>query len=215
MITRPTVFLAALLLAACASFTAPRYESLDRGEPVPANEVLVIGNFELDPPVRQGQLSGIARGGLKDVVHIAMTNDLSQKVDLNSLVFVSPDEIFTAKYGAISFVPMPPGERFIRMGHFYITVIPPVMNQSGVGPTMVSPGKTEDLQLVADLKVRVPANARAVYIGTIVFKHDGARATGVYVRDDYKNAARELNRLNIPGVNAKSMRKQLARVIRG
>lgn len=70
------------------------------------------------------------------------------------------------------------------------------------------------LYLVKDLKIEIPEKAKAVYIGTIVFRHDGREATGVKVRDDFKQAAKDLMTKNIAGIASKDVVKKLAQVMK-
>lgn len=203
------------LLTGCASlsaiYSAPRYRSLaDTQTPAPG-EVLVIGRFVLDPPVEQGVLSYYDPWDSKQNISFAMTGDLATPVDLDSTFPVIPDEILLAEYEATSFVPMPPGTRYLRLGSYAITAYCSVQ---AIGPTGGCRAMhSESVQLAQDIRIDVPAGADAVYIGTIVFEHDGESGTRAYVRDDFRAALRELDALGIPGINSSNVSKSLAEVV--
>ena len=72
----------------------------------------------------------------------------------------------------------------------------------------------EVLNLYRNIKLDVPANTMAVYIGTIVYKHDGKRAVSVSVQDEYDQAMRELSRMNVQGLKPGSVVKRLAVVVK-
>ncbi len=61
--------------------------------------------------------------------------------------------------------------------------------------------------------LHIPDNVKAVYIGSIVFRHDGKRTTGVQVRDNFKQATKDLAAINIDGISSKDVVKKLARIV--
>ncbi len=79
------------------------------------------------------------------------------------------------------------------------------------------------IMLYGDVKIVVPAKAKAVYIGTIEYRHDlkntkpnkfGYPPKKVVVKDEYEKAIAELAAMKIPGISSKDVVKKLAVVIR-
>jgi hypothetical protein len=206
------VVVAALLAStvwACAMMSAPLSSSLKQGQEPPSNQVLVIGKFMLDPPLKQGSLTGMssARGELRDVIKLLLTKELSQPVKPDELVPLAPDELIDAKYPGTSFVPLAPGTRYVRLGQY----------ATSVSSKFVDPAKSSmviananTLWLYGDIKLTVPAGAKAVYIGTIVYKHDGYNTTAVVVRDEYAEAMQQLGAMKLTSVRPKDVVKSLA-----
>jgi hypothetical protein len=71
----------------------------------------------------------------------------------------------------------------------------------------------ESLTLYGDLKIDIPATVKAVYIGTLRYDHNGFESLKVTVVDDYKNAMKELDVMNL-GISSKDVVKNLAKVVR-
>lgn len=204
-----------LLLTGCASlvaiYSAPRYRSLADAQLPAAGEVLVIGRFVLDPPVEQGVLAYYDPWDSKQNITFAMTGGLETPVDMDALIPLVPEEILLADYGATSFVPMPPGTRHLRMGTYAITAYCSVQE---IGPTGGCRAMhSESVHLVENVRIDIPAGADAVYVGTIVFEHDGETGTRTYVRDEFGSALQELDALGIPGLDSRNVSKRLAEVV--
>lgn len=216
---RTTRLLMAVLC--CLLFTsgcAPFLGSLKEGESLPDGQVLLVGAVALDPPVEQGTFVNIdVMGASQGVMRIALTKDLSKKVDLGSAMPISPDEVLLMKLKGISCIPLPPGIRYVRLGIVDLsTRASNLTTPTGPGG---SPGfkgiDVSALYLIGDLKLEIPEKAKAVYIGTIVFKHDGREATGVQVRDDFKQATKDLAANKFPGIAVNDIVKKLAKVVKG
>lgn len=204
-----------LILSGCAGlsamYSAPKYRSLADAQTPAPGEVLVIGRFVLDPPVQQGVLNYYDPWDSKQNITFAMTGDLDTPVDLEALIYVVPDEILLAEYDATSFVPMPPGTRYLRFGSYEITSYCSVQE---IGPSGGCRAMhSESVQLVENVRITIPAGADAVYIGTIVFEHDGETGSRTYVRDEFRAALRELDALGIPGLDSRNVSKQLAEIV--
>ncbi|NNG04626.1 MAG: hypothetical protein HKM95_11065 [Inquilinus sp.] len=204
-----------VLLAGCASiaamYSAPKYRSVAAGQTPAPGEVLVIGRFVLDPPVQQGVLAYLDPLDSKQNITFAVTEDLSEPVDMDALIPMVPEAFLMAEYNASSFLPMPPGSRYLRMGSYPITAYCSVQ---AIGPTGGCRAMhSEQVTLVENVRIGVPAGATAVYIGTIVFEHDGERGTRTYVRDDFRTALAELDALGIPGIDSRSVTKELAEIV--
>lgn len=210
---------AALLLTACsidvgalqAAFNAETYETMEKAEAVPAGHVLVIGRVAFDPPVQQKQIHAIWSPGapVHGRVSIAATNDLSEPLNLNVAPPLSPDEGMSFSDNGTSFLPMPPGTRYLRYGDYMIS--------HTCAASAVMTGcrhyHSEQIEIIGDVELNVPDGASAVYVGTIVYRHDGERTTGVSVRDDFRTALRDLDALGIPGINSSNVMKRLARAM--
>jgi hypothetical protein len=67
--------------------------------------------------------------------------------------------------------------------------------------------------MLQNIKVTLPAKARAVYIGTITYKHNGKKATEVTVRDEQEEAMQALAKMRFRGVGPKDVVKKLAVVL--
>ncbi len=199
-----------LMFAGCAPFLG----SLKEGESVPDGKVLLVGAVALDPPLEQGTLvSYDVRGASRGIIRFGVTKDLSKKVDLHSFPPISSDEVFLMNMKGLSFIPLQPGTRYMRLGimdqssHYSIPVV--INGTPGFRGVDV-----KSLYLVKNIKVNIPSDVKAVYIGTLVFKHDGEKATSVQVRDDFKQAAKDLAVKHIPGLTAKDVVKRLAQVVK-
>ena len=209
---------AVLLLTGCAGltavFSAPKYHALADPQAVPPGQILVIGKFVLDPPVEQGTLAYYDPWDMKGKIVFATTNDLSRQVDLDAMVYIAPDEVVITNRNATSFIPMPPGSRFLRFGQFTISATCSVM---AMGATPGQGGcramETHEILLLEDIRITVPAGATAVYVGTIVFEHDGERGTRTYVRDEFRSMLAELDGFGIPGIDSRNVSKQLAEIV--
>lgn len=209
-----TRFILAMCVALVFAGCAPFHGSLKAGESVPEGKVLLVGAIVLDPPLEQGTLVGYdVRGASRGIIRFGVTKDLSGKVDRQSLATTPFDEVLLLSMKDLSCIPLQPGTRYLRIGimdqssHFSIPVV------DGGKPGFRGVDVTS-LYLVKDVKIDIPSNAKAVYIGTLVFRHDGSQATSVQVRDDFKQAAKDLAVKSIPGLSAKDMVKKLAQVVK-
>ncbi|MBJ6798540.1 hypothetical protein [Geomonas propionica] len=207
-------FIVAMLVLVMFSGCAPFQHSLKEGEALPDGKVLLVGAVVLDPPLEQGEMIHYdVRGASRGVVRFGVTKDLSQKVDMKATIPLSSDEVFIMNLKGISYIPLTPGTRYLRLG---------IMDESShASMPVVIGGKSgfrgidvQSLYLVKDIKVDLPSNAKAVYIGTLVFQHDGKQATGVRVRDDFKQATKDLAAKHIPGLTAEGMVRKLAQIVK-
>jgi hypothetical protein len=199
-----------LFFAGCAPFNG----SLKEGEAMPEGKVLLVGSIALDPPLEQGTLvSYDVRGASRGIIRFGVTKDTSKKVDLKSVISMSFDEVFLMNMQGLSCIPLQPGTRYLRVGimdlssHYSM----PIVDGAAPGARGV---EVTSLQLIKDLKVEIPNGVKAVYIGTLVFRHDGRQATSVQVRNDFKQAVKELATKHIPGLSPKDMVKKLAQVVK-
>lgn len=204
-----------LALPGCAGlaamYSAPKYRSVGEDMTVPPGHVLVIGKIVLDPAVQQGPLNYVDVWDSKETVNFVVTTDLSRPVDHDAMIKIAPDELLFAGNGTTSFVPMPPGTRYLRHGSYAIYAVCSVY---AIGPQGGCRAMdSEQLDLFENVRITVPADAAAVYVGTIVFEHDGANGTRTYVRDDFRTALAELDAMGIPGIDSRVVSKQLAEVV--
>lgn len=201
--------LVVLTCTGCTSFQ----HSLKEGETIPDGTVLLVGAVALDPPVEQGTFVNYdVLGASRGVIRFGVTKDLSKKVDLQAFPPMSFDEALLMEMKGFSFFPQEPGTWYLRVGildqssHFSIPV---VIN----GTPRFRGIDVKSLYLIKDVKIDIPPGAKAIYIGTLVYRHDGSRALNVKVRDDFKRAVQALTEEHIPGVTGRDLVKKLAQVV--
>ncbi len=175
----------------CGSFVEP----LLKNESVPAGKVLLIGKVNVSPHF------GNVPEGERDDIMMSMNDDLSRSVN-------SIDEAIDPDIGKVFYFPVSPGNKFFRVGQ--------VMVPNG-GHTL-SRGyarQTYDvLRMLRNIKLTIPPNARAVYIGTITYKHNGEKSTEVTVRDEQEEAMKALAKMHFRGLSPKDVVKKLAVVLK-
>lgn len=207
------ILFAVIFLSGCGITQFPAYQP---GSSVQPGKVLVITKLDLRPGVKQeplGKNTYIA-GAPKEDEAIIFTSPVADKpVDKEALF---PFDLTGAcqmnvSYAHPSVVQMDPGVRFVRLGDFTISITSDWV-YSANGRVARTP-KTRCLRLYGDLKLDIPADAKAVYIGTLRYEHDGAKSTKVTVVDDYKKTMAELNKMEL-GISSKDVKKRLAKVIR-
>lgn len=212
-----------LLLSGCTCFS-PFSESLDKGEAVPSGKVLVIGRMIVDPPLEQGNINVIApRGSNKGVIKMNFAADAAKPLDKTSMFPFSVSQIADFSFTETSFLPMKPGVQYARLGTLMLDSRATNYVASSSGAMSPRGLEVTNLLLYGDLKITIPAKAKAVYIGTIVYRHDiqhtppneyGYYTKRVSVRDDYGAAMNDLAARKIPGIKPKDVVKKLAVVIR-
>lgn len=202
---RRPVFFVSLFFAVLAAGCGPSFTpALEPGFAIPEGKVLVVGKVVLSPP-----FDAIGKKKIdKEPFEILMgtTFDLSQQIEEGAMYRV--DEAIAPIIDSVFFFPLPPGVRYIRSGQIF-KVIGHNMARPKAGQPIY-----EVLRVYRNIKVDAPANAKVVYIGTIVYQHDGKRTTSVTVRDEFDHAARELGKMKIPGLKSSDMVKKLAVVVK-
>jgi len=178
---------------------------IEQGEAIPEGKVLMIGKFVIDP-VWLTEKEKAKSGQEKLDILVGTTNDLSQPVKEGSLY--SPDGSFNPVLHEVFYYPVPAGTQYIRSG-----IVQKVVGQHYVGIAKGSP-IFENLNFFRNIKLTVPTGAKAVYVGTIIYYHDGKHATSIVVRDDYEQALKELVKKKIPGIKPSDVKKQLAVVVK-
>lgn len=192
------LFLACLVfLAGCGSFTPP----LQMGQEVPAGKVLVIGKFMIDPPwyLRGKKPEPGEKPENMQNIMVAMTRDLSK--ELTEKTFFKADMNLDITLYESFYYAIPPGTMYIRKSQ----VMRPLRWTNAMGATMF-----DVLIFMRNVKLDIPANAKAVYIGTILYKHDGKRMLSVSVQDEYGQMLRDLPSMKIPGLKSGDVVKKLA-----
>lgn len=213
-----------MVVGASCILGIPFHESLDKGDPVPANSVLLIGKFTVDPMVEQGGIAVHApRGTHKGVIKMNFADNSDQPLDKDSLFPFHPTELMDWSFTKTSFIPVSPGTRYARMGTLMLSSsVLSGWHTAGHAPTAGGVDVTY-IMLYGDVKIVVPNNAKAVYIGTIVYHHDlehtkpnkfGYPSKRVIVRDEYNKAMEELSAMKIPGITPRDVVKKLAVVVR-
>ena len=200
------VFLALIAMIGIASGCGPSFTpSLQKGEAVQSGKVLVIGKIVIDP-VWFTKKDIEQQDGEIPNIRIGMTYDLSKEATEGKLYY--PDEGVNPVLGEFFCYPLSPGNRYIRSGM--------VFKAKGHHMAGMNAGQAyyDVLNFFRNISFEVPPNTKAVYIGTIVYKHDGKHATGIFVRDEYGEAAQELEKMKIPGIHAGDLKKRLAVVMK-
>ena len=73
-------------------------------------------------------------------------------------------------------------------------------------------GSSNQIYFFPDIKLEIPANAKVVYIGTVIIHHDHYNATSVSVRDEYSEAMQQLAAMKFNNVKRGDVVKSLATV---
>jgi hypothetical protein len=179
------------LILGCGSFVEP----LVKNGAVPEGKVLLIGKVNVSPHF------GKVPEGERDDIMMSINDDLNRSVN-------SIDDAIDPDVGKVFYFPLSPGTKYIRVGQ--------VMVPNG-GHTL-SRGyarQTYDvLRMLRNIKITIPAKARAVYIGTITYKHNGEKATEVTVRDEQEEAMQALSKMHFRSLGPKDVVKKLAVVLK-
>jgi hypothetical protein len=190
------------IAAGCGPSWTP---ALQKGEAVPSGLVLVMGKIMIDP-IWFTKNDIERQGGEIPNIRIGITYDLSKEATEGKLYY--PDEGINPILGEFFYYPLSPSKRYIRSGM--------VFKAKGHHMAGMNAGQAyyDVLNFFRNISFEVPPNTKAVYIGTIVYKHDGKHATGIFVRDEYGEAAQELEKMKIPGIHAGDLKKRLAVVMK-
>lgn len=213
---RVLVVLVIVALSGCGMRYMPRYEQVGA---IPPGHVLVVSRAELKPSVKQqkgieklfrGQ-NAIKRGEVK---FLTSTN-VDKPVKKGSIMpfDVKGGYDFNVSFKGFSFTVMPAGTTYIRRGEVTVGTRNTGYSSSG-GVTRGANMGFRDVILWGDVKVTIPAGVKAVYIGNLVYEHNGRYGKSMRVKDDYKRAKRALAKQKIPGIKSKDLKKELARVVR-
>lgn len=179
----------ALFVAGCGSFTEP----LQKGEAVPEGKVLMIGKVVVSPHF------GKVGKDERDFIMMSMNDDINRSVN-------SIDDAIDPDLGKVFYFPVSRGTRYFRVAQIMV----PSGSTAGVG----GPRTTYDvLRMVRNIKVALPDKARAVYIGTVTYRHSGGKVTDVTVRDEQEEAMQALTQMRFRGVAPRDVVKSLAVVL--
>jgi len=169
------IFILLLLMAVVAGCGPSYTEALKKEEAIPSGTVLAVGRIVLEP--------SLETTGKKKVdaepqeIQVGLTFDLSEKIKEGAMY--SANEAISPIVGETFFFPLPQGTRYIRSGQV-MKVVGHHMNGPSAGMPIY-----EVVRMYKNVKLEIPGKAQIVYIGTIVYHHDGKRATSVSVRDEY------------------------------
>lgn len=174
----------------CGSFVKP----LSTGEAIPEGKVLLIGKVIVSPKF------GKVKEGERDYIMMSMNDDLNRSIN-------SIDDAIDPDLGSVFYFPVSPGVKYFRVGQ--------IMIPSGVRAAPGGDSRTtyDVLRMPRNIKVTIPAKARAVYIGTITDKHNGEKVKDVSVRDEQEEAMQALAKMRFPGFGPKDVVKKLAVVL--
>lgn len=178
--------------AACSSFSP----MLKKGEAIPAGQVLVIGKITVDPPMYKPGERPAPDDEAQAVVLVGLTHDLSKPYADGALNV--PDEAINPFPEELFYALLSPGVRYIRNGQVRKPVV------------VWGRAEFEVIDFYKNIKIEVPANAKAVYIGTIQYKWNGKKALSVSIRDDYEQAMREFSSMKVPGVKPGDVVRKIA-----
>jgi hypothetical protein len=201
-----------LLVAGCIT----QLPALEPGASAPPGKVLVIAQLELNPAVKQGPMKKahfIVGAPKSDEARFYLSTVADIPVDKNAVIPFPQKGVnqMNLSFSQPSVILMDPGSRFIRLGDF--TVSSSTSWRNNPAGEMRGSANIESLTLYGDLKIDIPATAKAVYIGTLRYDHNGVESKKVTVVDDYKKAMKELDKMNL-GVSSKDVVKSLAKVVR-
>lgn len=139
------------------------------------------------------------------------TIDPASPVHKGDLMPVSPDEIMDFQLKSISAIPVPAGKHYVRVAVLTTKVVGGGSSQMGA-MTVHQPIDAENIILYGDIKLALPEKAKAVYIGTIVYHHNGKETTNITIKDDFNQAMQELNAKHIKGFKPNEVVKHLAMI---
>lgn len=221
-IIRIVALLSLTMTVACSgAFQA----ALEKGKPVPPGTVLVIGKITVDPMVEQGNIGvQAARGTHVGIIKMNYGDNAAQPIDRDAMAPFSATEQMDWSFTKTSFIPLLPGTRYARLGTLMLDSRRYTYGVSSGGSPAPGGVNITYLVLYGDVKIVVPQNAKAVYIGTIIYQHDlktakpnmiGYPSNKVIVKDEYDKAMADLAAMKIPGITQKDVVKRLAVVIRG
>lgn len=185
-----------VFITSCGSFTP----ALKKGAEIPPGMVLVIGKFVVDPPWYLNDAKPKPGEGKLSIM-TGITNNLSTVVKEDK-IYTTDINLHTPLYD-VFFYTLPRGSKYIR----HSQVLKPIgAHRSGATVFDV-------LKLYKNIKLNIPKKAKAVYIGAIVYRHDGERLRSVTVRDEYRKALRDFSKMKIPGLRSRDVVKKLAKVM--
>lgn len=189
-----------MVLAGCGPAFTP---ALNKGDAIPAGTVLAVGKVVLEPAFETIGKRKVDDEPLEAT--LGLTFDLSREIKDGELY--SASEALSPAVNETFFFPLSPGTRYIRSAQVMKVVGHHISGPSAGMPTY------EVLRMYKNIKLDIPATAQVVYIGTIIYRHDGKRLVSISVRDEYDNAVRDLGKMKISGAKG-AMVKKLALAVK-
>lgn len=204
-LSRLSVLLFAVIVFLSGCALPPHYNVLEDGQAIPPGQALLIAKFQLDPFVDQGNLpiymgkTALKRGEM----YVMMFPERKTPYKKGSMMPLPMAGAISAnvKFTDTSFIPMPPGDKFIRYG-----TLDQAVTGTFDGKNMTTTIHT--LSLMGDVEIDIPQDAKAVYAGTITWHYEKGNIT---VKDEYKAAMHELDEAKIPGLTSQNVVKRLAK----
>jgi len=175
----------------CGSFV----ETLLKEGSVPDGKVMLLGKVNVSPHF------GKVPEGERDDIMMSMNDDLNRSVN-------SIDDAIDPDIGKIFYFPLSPGTKYFRVGQIMVQNGGHTLSRGYARPTY------DVLRMLRNIKVTIPANARAVYIGTITYKHNDEKVTEVTVRDEQEEAMQALAKMHFRGLGPQNVVKKLAVVLK-
>ena len=188
----------------------------------------LLANVRLSPPVEQNVPDDGAsftnpfgnKMLRKDAIYFTTTPDLKpinwerQESLLGSMKAAfftgkgesgDPIYFYTKK---LSVLPVTAGTQYVRYGNYLISMYCSTMTSTGCKAY-----SENNVQSYHELKIIVPQDAKAVYLGTLILEHDGQYVKRIRVVDDFDTVRAKLTAADIPGVKPAEVRKSLAVVL--
>lgn len=173
-----------LLLAACVPTS--RIQSVEKLADVPAEETVLVGRIELDPPLKPGEQKLSERYAEFDRLALVIVSEEPRPMD--RLALGDLKQRINAPFGQHFFVNHPARPFYILKSWVVMQAEIKVQSPNARTDDGLAP-------LLGMFRVDVQPGDKAVYIGTIRYHRDEFfGTTRVVVRDDYASANAEFQR---------------------
>jgi hypothetical protein len=211
------LFAAAAILLLTSACSFPHYKHYDPGVAIPPAHAIVIAKIKFTPKIVrkfEGNFKQIG-ANLPKEGEIAMFTNPNIKKPLRKSV-VNPIPLAGTKqinigYEYFTYHIMPVGTHYLRYG--MLTYGSYGCGTSGsVGTGTRGHTCSRELRVFGDVKFEVPKGAKAVYIGTLAYKHDGQMSSRVTVKDEFSKLKKSLRK--VKGIRTRDVKKRLGKVIR-
>lgn len=190
-----------VLMAGCVPTS--RIQSVEKLADVPAEDMVLVGRIELDPPLKQGEQKLSERYAEFDRLALVIVGDEPRPMD--RLALGDLKQRINAPFGQHFFVNHPAQPFYILKSWVVMQAEIKVQSPNARTDDGVAP-------LQGMFRIDVKPGDKAVYIGTIRYHRDEFfGTTRVVVRDDYASANAEFQRRFGRALN---LRKSLAVPVR-
>lgn len=214
IITSLIALTAICLSAGCG---LPQHARLAPGNPVPTDKVLVVTRTQFNPPISQNfdyekYCVGPGCAGQGEVeLFLYPDNGKEITMDPNASTPLKGASEMHVSFEGFSFILMPPGKWYIR--HGIVTHTRQQTDETVICGTSIARYSYQKLLISGDLEVKIPLDARAVYIGDLLYDHDGSMTQKVRVRDEYNQARKALEKMNFMDIKGSDLKRMLATVV--